>query len=129
MSDTIQARLLFIRRYGGSDAGNGVERELVEHFAELQKHMLPSNCSLCGGDGGKDGSRCIRCGGWTQHKRLVAAECSELRARAERAERERDELLARLDKWAKAERRKIGCGDWEDTGFVTTWARVPEGEE
>lgn len=53
---------------------------------ELQRDALPSNCALCHGRGsepphGPEDGPCPRCGGWTAHKRLVAAEPDALRKR------------------------------------------------
>lgn len=49
---------------------------------ELQRDALPSDCQRCGGVGAEppgcpESGPCERCGGWTTHKRLVAAQAAQ----------------------------------------------------
>jgi hypothetical protein len=62
-----------------------------------------------------------RCGHTGAVAAIYTKRLKRLQDRAERAERERDELQARLDKWAKAER-------WTDH-HGNHWVLKPEGEE
>ena len=84
-------------RLAAVEAEREVDASLIR---ELQHHALPSNCTHCDGNGaeppfGPESGPCEHCGGWTSHKRLVAGECTSLRANIERLTRERDDAYAR----------------------------------
>ncbi len=75
-----------------------------QHLSELRKNALPSNCTRCHGAGAEppgspEDGPCERCGGWTSHKRLIAA-VAELEAEVERLKRP-EVVLAAFERMAR----------------------------
>lgn len=92
--DSLLDRVRFTLRQR-DEARAEIER-LYATLREHQRNALPLNCTHCNGIGAEppgcpESGPCERCGGWTAHKRLIASECSTLRA-------ERDAAIARAQK-------------------------------